>query len=157
MSWPASEVEVFAPYLVGNGIDVCCGHRVWPGAVGIDKYEYQSDNPDFPKCAAHWHFNALDLPFKDGTLDYVFCSHGLEHVGDVGFALCEWSRVLRPGGHLCCLTPDINHCRLPGTEVPHGLEPSTVAKALEDIHWLEVVRFDTLKNDLVFDLVARRL
>ena len=38
------------------------------------------------------------LPLGDGTIDYVVCSHVLEHIADDRSAMAELARVLRPGG-----------------------------------------------------------
>jgi SAM-dependent methyltransferase len=38
------------------------------------------------------------LPFEDGSYDFVFASHVLEHVPDDARALSEIRRILRPGG-----------------------------------------------------------
>jgi ubiquinone/menaquinone biosynthesis C-methylase UbiE len=37
---------------------------------------------------------------NDGSFDFVFSSHCLEHVRDPVEALGNWIRVVRPGGHL---------------------------------------------------------
>lgn len=39
-----------------------------------------------------------ELPFDDGTYDFVFASHVLEHVAADSVALAEVRRILRPGG-----------------------------------------------------------
>lgn len=39
-----------------------------------------------------------ELPFEDGSYDFVFASHVLEHIGDDRRAIREIRRVLRPGG-----------------------------------------------------------
>ena len=46
-----------------------------------------------------------DLPFKDGTLDYVLSSHVIEHFFDPVKALKEWYRVIRPGGYIFIIAP----------------------------------------------------
>jgi len=46
-----------------------------------------------------------DLPFKDGTLDYVVSSHVIEHFFDPVKALKEWHRVIRPGGYVFVIAP----------------------------------------------------
>jgi SAM-dependent methyltransferase len=46
-----------------------------------------------------------DLPFKDGTLDYVVSSHVIEHFFDPVKALKEWYRVIRPGGYVFIIAP----------------------------------------------------
>ena len=46
-----------------------------------------------------------DLPFPDGSLDYVLSSHVLEHFYDSIGTLQEWTRVVRPGGYLFMIVP----------------------------------------------------
>ncbi|HUM16456.1 MAG TPA: class I SAM-dependent methyltransferase [Candidatus Nitrosotalea sp.] len=45
------------------------------------------------------------LPFRDGAFDAIKATELLEHVPDVGRALGECRRVLRPGGHLVITAP----------------------------------------------------
>ena len=52
--------------------------------------------------------NGDDLPFRDGTLDYVLASHVIEHFFDPVKALREWHRVLRPGGYIFIITPHMD-------------------------------------------------
>jgi len=40
----------------------------------------------------------LDLPFKDGEFDMVFCNHVLEHIEDDNKAMKELYRVMKSGG-----------------------------------------------------------
>jgi predicted SAM-dependent methyltransferase len=49
------------------------------------------------------------FPFDDGTFDYVFSEHQLEHVDfvDGSSMLREVFRVMRPGGRLRVVTPDL--------------------------------------------------
>ncbi len=51
---------------------------------------------DVPKVAA----DAMALPFADESFDAATISFGLRNVNDVGVALGELRRVLRPGGRL---------------------------------------------------------
>ncbi len=55
------------------------------------------------------------LPLGHGEVDVVWCSEVLEHVPDVGHALLEARRVLRPGGRLLLTVPF--HGRLQATAV----------------------------------------
>ena len=55
--------------------------------------------------------------FADSSLDYVFSSHTLEHLEDWEQALDEWSRKLRPGGHLFLYLPH------PGCAIWHPGSP----------------------------------
>ena len=45
------------------------------------------------------------LPLGHGEVDLVWCSEVLEHIPDVGHALLEARRVLRPGGRLLVTVP----------------------------------------------------
>jgi SAM-dependent methyltransferase len=44
--------------------------------------------------------SGLQLPFARGSFDLVYIQHVLHHIGDVGLALAEVYRCLRPGGVL---------------------------------------------------------
>jgi SAM-dependent methyltransferase len=45
-----------------------------------------------------WKVDICRMPFDDGSFDFVFASHVLEHVPDDEAAIAEVARVLRPGG-----------------------------------------------------------
>jgi glycosyltransferase involved in cell wall biosynthesis/predicted SAM-dependent methyltransferase len=45
------------------------------------------------------------LPYKDGSVDLIFASHVLEHLGTD--PLADWFRVLRPGGRIRIIVPDM--------------------------------------------------
>ena len=45
------------------------------------------------------------LPFRTGSLEWVYCFDLLEHVDDLVAVMTEIHRVLRPGGHLFITTP----------------------------------------------------
>ncbi|HJW91320.1 MAG TPA: class I SAM-dependent methyltransferase [Anaerolineales bacterium] len=47
--------------------------------------------------------NALSIPLKDGSMDFIFCASLIEHVPDPGKLITEIRRVLAPGG-LCYLS-----------------------------------------------------
>lgn len=53
--------------------------------------------------------DALNLPYKDNSVEVVYASHLLEHLGfkEVQSALVEWKRVLKPGGFLFINVPDL--------------------------------------------------
>ncbi len=46
--------------------------------------------------------------FSDGQFDIVIASDVLEHVKSEGIALCEWKRILKPGGKLIVFVPAFN-------------------------------------------------
>lgn len=49
--------------------------------------------------------DALDLPYADGTFDFVIASEILEHVPEDDRAIAELIRVLKPGGRLAVTVP----------------------------------------------------
>jgi len=88
-------------YFVGNGVDVGGGHdslalytELFPliGNVVI----YDAPQGDAQKLAN----------VDDGSFDFLFSSHCLEHMRDPVEALGNWIRVIRPGGHLIISVPD---------------------------------------------------
>ena len=50
-----------------------------------------------------------ELPFADGEFDLVVAAWMLYHVPDIGLALTEIARVLRPGGRLVAITNSSTH------------------------------------------------
>ncbi len=75
----------------GRGIDVGASAWPFPGATPVQEEETQ---------------NAYRLDaFADGSLDYVFSSHCLEHLHRWDEALTLWIRKLRPGGILFLYVP----------------------------------------------------
>jgi len=75
----------------GRGLDVGAGPWPLPGAIPID-------NDD--------EANAYRLDaYEDGSLDFVYSSHCLEHIVNWENALQLWIRKLRPGGVLFLYLP----------------------------------------------------
>jgi predicted SAM-dependent methyltransferase len=69
-------------------------------AIKVDLRE--STSPDF-------RADVRSLPFTDNFADIVFSSHTLEHFGrhEVEAVLKEWARVLKPGGEMRLVVPNI--------------------------------------------------
>lgn len=111
-----SEIEKYRhmvdKYCQGNGIDIGSGGTpICPRAIQIEMSLKQSMHYRSGVGYAspiQWHDDnaAIDLPFKDRTLDYVASSHLLEDFLDWWPVLREWVRVLKPGGHLIIGVPD---------------------------------------------------
>lgn len=91
-------------YTRGRGLEIGCGmEKAFPHFIGVDNGHH------FGQGAADVMADAADLSmFADESMDFVFSSHVLEHMEDMGAALREWSRVLKPGGHLCLYVPSAN-------------------------------------------------
>ncbi len=51
------------------------------------------------------------LPLEDGSVDYIMCQEGIEHIPDKLFVLREFNRVLKKDGVLLITTPSLSHLR----------------------------------------------
>lgn len=108
----AKHRHLVTQYCDGNGVDLgSSGVPVVPHAIQVDlpAEQYHFYNQDRPPAAIHWRGSACDLPFKDGTLDFVHAAHLLEDFEEWGLMadpLFEWDRVLKPGGCLIIAVPD---------------------------------------------------
>ncbi|MHC0036115.1 demethylmenaquinone methyltransferase [Pseudoneobacillus sp. C159] len=103
-----------------KALDVCCGTADWTIAlanavgpkgevIGLDFSEnmlkigqkkVEELNLKHTKLI---HGNAMELPFKDNSFDYVTIGFGLRNVPDYLEVLREMNRVLKPGGMAVCL------------------------------------------------------
>ena len=99
------------PYCVGNGVDVGSGGMpVVPWAIQIElpsneyAHYHSGDSRSQPMCCYRGY--ADKLPFRTGTMDFVYSSHLLEDFLNWAPCLIEWVRVLKIGGKLIILIPD---------------------------------------------------
>ena len=79
-------------------LDVGCGIRKTPGAIGIDR------NPA-SKADVLCDLDRFPYPFADGTFDRVVAIHVIEHVADVIHAMEEFHRLVKPHGSIRIETP----------------------------------------------------
>lgn len=88
-----------------------CGalHKALCRLPGLKFSEYESDNPYVP------HEDLLNLSYANDEFDLVLHSDTLEHVPDLGRALDEIHRVLRPGGAMICSVPLVRDGRRTST------------------------------------------
>lgn len=97
-------------YCIGNGVDIGSQNDpVVPWAVSLDlpHDEYSTYTSGLaPENSLQWRGDARSLPFKDEVCDFVYSSHLIEDFLEWGPILKEWSRVLKPGGHIIILLPD---------------------------------------------------
>lgn len=63
--------------------------------------------------------NALDLPFPDGSFDVVTSGFVMRNVADLGRALAEMVRVVRPGGRVVIM--ELSHPRCPLVRLPFSV------------------------------------
>lgn len=109
-------------------LNIGCGVTLFPGFINVDKYFTEDQlrkgaqtrqglcaNAKFPPTAKFVRGDILHLPFKDKYADYVECLEMLEHLPfrDVEKAIVELHRVLKPGGELVLMVPDLDDmCRV---------------------------------------------
>ena len=98
----------------GNLLDIGCGNG-W-SAYLFSRLGYQTVGADMnaaffePPANERLHLqeaSVLDLPFAADSFDVVAANQMLEHVPEPGRALTEMLRVLRPGGVLCIVGPNL--------------------------------------------------
>jgi predicted SAM-dependent methyltransferase len=83
-------------------LDVGSGrYKVHDICVGVDAY---TENDGVNVKAYMW-----DMPFYDDSIDTIFCFHALEHISkyQVLPTLDEFHRVLKPGGKILLLVPNL--------------------------------------------------
>src|SRR5438093_2198416 len=146
------EMNEVIQYTSGVGIDIGCGlNKIHTAAIGIDKRLSPSDF-GYP-FGAQIRADGSKLPwFADGSLDYVFSSHCLEHFHDAQLVLDEWSRVVKLGGYLVLILPHKNrypNVGTPGANVDHKHDylPNDMAKMVIPLGF-EILHLDTLHDRL---------
>jgi len=119
------EVERLIPWLKGEGADIGCGKRsIHPEIIRVD-----IDEKVEPDIVA----SGDELPFLDGTLDFVYGVHAFEHFVDPRKTLTEWLRVVKVGGIVGIVHPDVNFTKKQNPEIDNpGLRDNPFNK-----HWHE--------------------
>lgn len=76
------------------------------------------------------HDLAKPLPFLDNTISVVYAAHVLEHLylADAQKLLVECKRILRPGGVIRLVVPDLGHMVTTYVRRRNGGSPSLAAK-----------------------------
>lgn len=80
-------------------LDVACGNNKQPGFTGVDitKEGTQAD----VTC----DLSKFPWPFKDNSVDEVFCSHYIEHTEDLIAFMNELWRITKSGAILTFISP----------------------------------------------------
>ena len=100
--------EVVWPWVkVGIGLDVGCGpDKIHPECTGVDLFDPNCTTLKPKDCPNTINGNAENLSaFKDGSFDWVYSSHCLEHLNNPNKAIAEMVRVLKPDGILILYLP----------------------------------------------------
>ncbi len=117
------EVESLMPWLFGKGADIGCGNRsITPDIVRVD-----IDEKVKPDVLA----SGDKLPFKDEEFDYITSIHSFEHFEDQVKTLNEWLRVIKVGGIIAIVHPDVFFTKKQNPEIDApGLKANPYNK-----HW----------------------
>jgi len=101
------------PYLTGRLLDIGCGHKPYQEMIRCREYigmeMTDKFKPDIVGDVRNMHM------FESNTFDSILSNQVLEHIDNVGQALREMQRVLKPGGYCVLTAPFI--ARLHG--LPH--------------------------------------
>jgi SAM-dependent methyltransferase len=82
----------------GTVLDVGCGKKKWPGAIGLDiSAETDAD-------VIH-DLDVFPYPFADDSFDQVLLQDVLEHLREPIHVMDELHRICRPGGRIQLRTP----------------------------------------------------
>jgi SAM-dependent methyltransferase len=82
----------------GAVLDVGCGSKKWPGAVGLDI------SADTDADVVH-DLNAFPYPFEDDSFDQILMQDVIEHVAEPIRVVDELHRIARPGARIQLRTP----------------------------------------------------
>ena len=75
--------------------------------TGVDPSPGMLQNAQVPAGVRLVRGGVEQLPFAEGSFDFVTMGYALRHVADLSVAFAECARVLRPGGRFCIL--EITH------------------------------------------------
>ncbi|MDQ0257482.1 demethylmenaquinone methyltransferase/2-methoxy-6-polyprenyl-1,4-benzoquinol methylase [Evansella vedderi] len=120
IAWRKDTMKKMDVQAGASALDVCCGTADWTIALGKATGEKgEVYGLDFSKNMLSVgekkvkelglnniklvHGNAMELPFKDNSFDFVTIGFGLRNVPDYVGVLNEMRRVVKPGGLVVCL------------------------------------------------------
>jgi len=123
-----------------KGFNLGCGQNSEKAKWGMDKFkrgdQLEATFHDVKvDCAVVG--DALHLPAKEGSLDFLVAIHLFEHLIDPIGALSEWSKSLKPNGEIVLVIPNqrlldtilINHTHV------HAYVPETIKGMLQVTNW----------------------
>ena len=98
----------------GRILDIGSSGGSFPGAeircsvVAMDEDRGAFEGPELPASERRWRVlgQAERLPVVSASIDIVVCSHSLEHFAELGRALDEIGRVLKPSGRFFVSVPN---------------------------------------------------
>jgi predicted SAM-dependent methyltransferase len=146
-------------YTRGRGLDLGCGpSKAFPHFIGVDNgvdtelFGIQIQ-PDLRLRTCE----KLDM-FADGSMDFIFSSHLLEHIEDYNSALKEWWRVITDGGHLVLYLPDEDEypkVGQPGANPDHkwNVNYERVVEAMQPLSSWDLIEFEKRNQGIEYSLL----
>jgi ubiquinone/menaquinone biosynthesis C-methylase UbiE len=136
--------RLFAEFEPGRVLDAACGtgrhyavlaelgHRV----VGVDATEAMLAIARARVPAGEFRIGSLtELPLEDGSVDLAVCSLALTHLPQLGPAVSELARVVRPGGRV--LISDVHPLFVAlGAQGAYRAEGERAGYVRNYVHWL---------------------
>jgi predicted SAM-dependent methyltransferase len=141
-----TEVEKLLPWAHGRGVDIGCGART----IKKDMVRVDISEKVKPDVIA----SGDALPFKDGEFDFVCSIHSFEHFQDAKKTLTEWLRIIRKGGFIGIVHPDINYTKKQNPEIDTpGLNENPFNRHWHEHHQASFLEMLKKWSDLPFKIV----
>ena len=96
-----NEMAHVTPFLKLPALDVCCGGR----SPMRGMWRVDNDRANHPNILC----DCNKLPFCDEVFESVYIGHGLEHLDNTRNAIKEFLRVLKRGGNILIVHPDLQY------------------------------------------------
>ena len=110
-------VDYFGDLGTGRALDIGCGKGRFARIVKERNPQSQVAAMDLAVAMLRYAAANLDrvagcvlgLPFSSGSFDAAYATESLEHAVDIGQAVAEMCRVLKPGGKLVIIDKNAEH------------------------------------------------
>jgi len=103
------EVQKLIPWISGKGADIGCGTRT----INEEILRVDCDKAVNPDTLV----KDYKLPYKENELDFVVGVHSFEHFPYPNKTLAEWLRVIKKGGIIGIVHPDIDFTKKQNPEI----------------------------------------
>ncbi|MFA6054066.1 MAG: methyltransferase domain-containing protein [Thermodesulfovibrionales bacterium] len=79
-------------------LDLACGNKKTPGTIGVDSKKT-------PSVDVVHNLTKFPYPWKDNSVDEIYCNHYVEHTEDLISFIDECWRILKPEGKMYITAP----------------------------------------------------
>lgn len=120
----------------------------WSDIRGGNNFKYDAEKLPGRQIIS----DAVDLSaIPSCSYDVLFSSHAIEHIANPIKALAEWKRIIRPGGHIILVAPDMRFTydrKRPVTAIEHIVADFENDVGEDDAtHFEEIITLHDLSND----------